>query len=352
LKTARNIIAIAFIVITIAINHLAPNSFIEEFYYNYIFQAIRRIYKATIYHLPFAFSYIILPAIIVLITSVCRKALKAGYSSFFKTLALFIGLIYSSFMWMWGFNYRLPTVEDKLQLHSVPIDSLVLINEIIIVQSQLITLRASIQLDTIALVTAMDFDELGNELFQLQRPLLEQMGYKSNYPLKIRKLQPAGSLLVFSTTGIYNPYSMEGHLDPGLFHVSYPFTAAHEMAHGYGVTDEGDCNFIALLTCLKAKNDYIKYSAYFSYYRYLMRDLLQLAPYSFDLIRNTRPPGLNNDLQMHYASLNRFPEIMPTIRDWIYDYYLKANGVTTGLDSYDRVVALSLAYQKKWGKII
>jgi hypothetical protein len=346
------ILITTLILVTITINHFAPATFIEEFYYNHIFQAIRSIYSISVFYLPFAFSYLILPIILGIIVWICRKEFQKGYQSLIQSLLLIIGLIYVLFMWLWGFNYKLPSIQQKLQLETISVDSVELIEEIKIVQSKLLTIRAAIQRDTTPISNNLKFETLGKELYQLQGPILNHIGYKCHHPIKVRKLHPAGSLLVFSTTGIYNPFSMEGHLDPGLFHVSYPFTAAHEMAHGYGVTDEGDCNFLALITCINSQNNYIKYSAYFSYYRYLMRDLRQISPHSFYLLGYARPVGFRSDLRMHYASLNEFPEIMPTLRDWIYDHYLKANGVVTGLDSYDRVVALSFAYQKKWGRFI
>ena len=51
-----------------------------------------------------------------------------------------------------------------------------------------------------------------------------------------------------------------------------PFTLAHEMAHGYGITDEGDCNTLAYLVCLHSKNKAIQYSGLLAYLRYLWND--------------------------------------------------------------------------------
>lgn len=61
----------------------------------------------------------------------------------------------------------------------------------------------------------------------------------------MRVLEPAGCLLVFGTAGIFWPFSGEGYVDSGLDSLVIPFTMAHEFAHGFGWTDEG--NAILLL---------------------------------------------------------------------------------------------------------
>jgi hypothetical protein len=50
--------------------------------------------------------------------------------------------------------------------------------------------------------------------------------------------------------------------------------------------------------------------------------------------------------------MDLFPDIMPELRDLMYDTYLKTNGVTAGLSSYGQVVGLALAYQAAYGELL
>jgi hypothetical protein len=349
-KKWRNLIWIVLAAITFTINHFSTAK-LARFYYENIYKAIRQIYELSFIHLPFALSYLVLPLLFFLFIYLLYKNFTLGKKYVFLFLIKTVAFIYISFHFLWGFNYNLPKIAQRLDLGAVPIDSMHLITEIRAVQESIVSIRNQLSKDTNALSIQFSWKDLQNDITQNEKPFLKQMGYHYDYDVNIRKLHPYGSLIIFSTTGIYNPYSLEGHVDGGLYHIGYPFTMAHELGHGYGITDEGDCNFIALLTTLHSSDKYVQYSGLFSYYRYLMRDLHAIASHSFEIALSEMPIGLKNDLAMHHQVLNSYPELIPKIRDWIYDFYLRSNGIEDGLASYDRVVALAFAYQSKYGKL-
>jgi hypothetical protein len=349
MRSRSSLFIFTFALLTFILSNFFSKSF-PVFYFGHIYQNLRWIYAHTIYHISFPFTYIILPILIGLLIFFGWKNIKRSMKDFAYFFLKTIALVYVSFNWLWGFNYHLDNISTRLALPNIPIDSFKLQDEIQNVRQSIVKIRGELSSDTSALIYQINWQELNDQIYNKEKEFANKMGYPAKMPIHIRKLKPDGTLLIFSTTGIYNPYSLEGHVDGGVFHLNFPFTMAHELGHGLGITDEGDCNFIALLTTLGSENKYIQYSGLFSYYRYLMRDLNFISPEMFECEKEMIPKSLKNDLKKHYEILDEYPEVFPVIRDMIYDYYLKSNGVESGLLSYDKVVKLSFSYQNKFGK--
>ncbi|MEZ4685085.1 MAG: DUF3810 family protein [Bacteroidia bacterium] len=45
-----------------------------------------------------------------------------------------------------------------------------------------------------------------------------------------------------------------------LHHLEVPVTAAHEMGHALGFTDEGVCNFLGYLACIDSDEPLLQYA--------------------------------------------------------------------------------------------
>src|SRR5690606_10755435 len=155
--------------------------------------------------------------------------------------------------------------------------------------------------------------------------------------VRVRQPWPKGILMRWSTAGIYIPQVAEGHIDRGLAAVQKPFTMAHEMAHGYGVTDEGACNFIAWLACRQSPDPAIRYSGALLYWRYVASEMPREA---VDQALQKLPPVVERSLRVIRDNNRRYPDILPRLRDLIYGTYLRGHGVQGGLRSYHYVVLM------------
>jgi hypothetical protein len=152
--------------------------------------------------------------------------------------------------------------------------------------------------------------------------------------------------LHFRTSGIYIPHAFEGHIDKGLHEIQHAFTMAHEMAHGYGITDESECNFIAYLTCLQSSDMNIRYSAELAYWRYLAGYFKYFHRADWESIYNGLNPKLIEDLDAISSHISKYKDWMPKYRDLIYDRYLKTHGVKAGIRSYNQMILLIAAYRE------
>jgi hypothetical protein len=321
---------------------------VVSFYFPF-FSLIRKLYGFTLYYLPFAAIYLVLP----LFLWVCYMAwknkwilvgLKVRYLVYFVFIFLFI---YCWFYLSWGVLYKAPSLSQRLSLVEENLDSNYLLAELRWVEEKLLETRNKIWKDeSLSLPESTAPEHLDLMLQKSVAFTLREWHIHSFENVRIRPLYPAGSLLVFSTAGIYLPFSGEGHYDPGLAHFHAPFVMAHELGHANGITGEADCNFVAMITCLNSNDPYIQYSGLLTYWRYLNADLKKSARYSYYQHMFFRPIAIRRDLEVLYGALDRFPEIMPMVRDVIYDSYLKANGIKDGLTNYDRILIMFKAWKK------
>jgi hypothetical protein len=119
------------------------------------------------------------------------------------------------------------------------------------------------------------------------------------------------------------------------------------MAHGYGFTDESECNFLAYLSCLAVDDLTINYSAELAYWRYLASYFKRLYPEEWLIAYENLNPELKNDLLKIREHVVRYKDWMPKYRDLIYDNYLKTHGVKSGIRSYDEMIILIKAYTER-----
>ncbi len=271
-----------------------------------------------------------------------QRLLRASFS-----LLSFLGTTLFWFLFLWGFNYGRIPIETQLALQPHALDS-AQIRQALFTETDLL-LRARPTIPG-ADSTALNRKQLPPDLEAHIRPLVEaqlrEMGYPAASRLRARRLLPRGILLRISTAGFYLPFTGECNLDAGLHPIQIPFVMAHEFAHGYGITDEGACNFIAYLACCRAPDGFIRYSGHYGYWRYLRSAFYRLAPDAFEAYLADLDPVLRTDARAVRKNSEAYPDLFPKFRNLTYDTYLKAQGVREGLRSYNRVVLLVDAWRK------
>ena len=149
--------------------------------------------------------------------------------------------------------------------------------------------------------------QLEEDMREIEETLFSSWGIPVAGRMRIRRL-PGGSLLHFRTSGIYIPHAFEGHIDDGLHPLQQPFTLAHEMAHGYGLTDESECNFVAYLACMKSPNVSVRFSAELAYWRYLAGYFRKLDPEGWPAVYNAIDPAILEHLKSIREHVDRYSD--------------------------------------------
>ena len=320
-------------------------SLAEGLYFRSFFQVIRVLYDYTLGLLPIPMVYILFCLLVYLFYKFLNKLYRLRNSKNYGQLLLsiinFISIILIAFYLFWGFNYHLPKVSERLKFTRSEFNTDSLYQEIIKIDSLARELRIQHIGDSSFTITSSTINgELENILRKSQVKILSKWNIPTNGRVRVRKLRPSGILLRLSTAGVYIPFVFEGHIDAGLHPIQYPFTMAHEMAHGYGITDEGECNFVGFVTCMNSEDPIIQYSGYITYFRYLLNNL-RLADYEkYKVMAQNISPEVRKDLVDIRNQLEKYPDILPQIRDIIYDSYLKSHGISQGLASYSSIITL------------
>lgn len=334
--------------VAILVRGLASAEAIEQFYSRGLFVFIRTIFDAVTGILPFALVYLLFVVFVVFLIFKIKKAIadqrkwttRIG-SAVFSLLAFAGGVIFF-FLVLWGYNYGRVSIEKQMGFETTPLSLEDLKMELDSTTKVIARLRANIpNVTDSALTQAFIPTELEETMHNALMDILRKHDYPTPGYVRGRLLFPKGLLLRISTAGVYIPFTGEGHIDPGLHPIQLPFVTAHEMSHGYGFGDEGTCNFLAYLACIYSDDAVLQYIGYFSYWRYVASNYRRYQREEYkDFYENKVPMGVKNDLRAIYKEMDKYPDIFPKVRDAVYNNYLKAQGISEGIQNYSRILML------------
>ncbi len=153
------------------------------------------------------------------------------------------------------------------------------------------------------------------------------------------------------TTGMYTPWLGESNINIDGPHCDIGHTIAHETAHTMGFGHEKECNFLGYLACITSGNPDYVYSGYLLAYIYCGNELYHTDRQAWAESYKLCSAGVRRDLSQRDDYWDQFRgEVMESAQQ-SNDTFIKVNGDSDGVRSYDRVVELILAYYDKIGVI-
>ncbi len=346
----KNIFAIVLILSAVALyllNSCLPKGHpvFEKIYFSVIFRSIRFIWDSLSGWIPIPLVYPILFFILIRMSwsvwKVCKR--KTSRGQFLINLGFTFSFLYIWFYLSWGLNYNRQDLTDRWGLDEPLTDSM-LYKELINQTNLLDSLHSEFGDRRIYKGSS---EELEHTLKTQLAEWSEENGFAAFGSPRCRKIWPPGVLLVWSATGMYFPFSGESLYDSGLHPLSVPFTMAHELAHGFGWTHEGDCNFIAYLACTRSSDPAIRYAAEFNYWRYLLASYHSMDPKGFKSYKSSLSHFLLEDLEAVREKHDKYPEFLPAFRSWFYDHYLSYHKIKGGARAYSDIVRMLIIYKLK-----
>ena len=136
-------------------------------------------------------------------------------------------------------------------------------------------------------------------------------------------------------------------------------TMCHELAHLRGYIFEDEANFISYLACIESDDPMVQYSGYLSVLYYLDNDFYKAVNNNWE--RYSLQPMISQQVHDDNVFLTQEEwdriedkavldtETVDEVSDTFTDTVLKANGVSDGMISYNRVVKLLLQYYDREG---
>lgn len=329
------------------------SAIIEQYYSRGVFLPIRKVLDFTIGFSPFPVVYLFLMVLLI--------ALIYGVLFLFKSklnwrqkilttllsIGAWLGGIAFFFLLLWGFNYARIPLEQQQSLNLSPLSEEDLVQGLDQVTEKLIALRSDFGTDSIALSQPQFPESLSSLIQRDVQKVFKQLDYPHLFQPKVQLLRPKGVLLRWSTLGVYFPWTGECNVDAGLHPIELPHVIAHELSHGYGIGDEGTCNFIAYLACTQSDQPIIQYAGYFEYFTTLFVNYRRYNKESALQYLRSLPPAIKADWNSIIENHQNYPNIMPEIRRATYNTYLKAQGISEGIQNYNRVLMLVKAWEEQ-----
>ncbi len=362
LSLIRPLLGLWLGVFVLIIRFVTPPQYIESFYSRGAFLWVRGLFDFTLAFVPF-------PLLLMFYVVAFYFVFKIGFLLFFKKLPLrqrfteggkkllnFVGVLLFAFLVLWGFNYGRPSFAKQIGLTVLTLDTTALRQELFIAAQEAIEARDTLMKPrryenitdsdtTQAFVINAHFE---SDMRFYTTQLLQKHHFPAGGNLRGRQIQPDGLLFRFGIAGIYMPFIGESSIDNALHPLEKPFSMAHEMAHGYGWTEEATANFVAYLTCRESDDLFIRYSGFLNYYRYVASNFKRQFPEEYKKFRDTLPIGIKNDLTAINQRIERYPNWFDT--SGLNDVYLKSQGVTEGGESYARIVVLVYSWRRSLKK--
>ena len=155
--------------------------------------------------------------------------------------------------------------------------------------------------------------------------------------------------------GYYFPFSMEANVNSMMYVVNMPEAYCHELSHLHGYILEDEANFLSFLACTGSEDPFFIYSGYMKVLNYVVN---AFAPYTYTLTEEQKAEMVYSNELVNYDNIFLTPDVQAEVESrkiissetvsevssTFTDTTLKMNGVSDGMASYGRVVALLLAY--------
>ena len=320
----------------------ARPSWIESWYSTALYPRLQRVLTPLSNQVPFAILDPLVIVVSVAALIVLVRIARAGWRREFSVagrwllhLATGAAAIYVLFLLLWGFNYRRIQMSNRLVLdRPAPTETEVL----------QLGLTASGELNRLYEVAHQQPDAVSEAAdAPLRDAFAAVQAALSDAPQAVPGLLKHSLLGPYfrwsGVDGMVNPFGLEVIANPDLLPFERPFVAAHEWGHLAGYADESEANLIGWLTCVRALPRH-QYSAWLYLYWQVSGEVTGNGRAR---LNGALEEGPRRDIAAVIARLRagQIPALQQA--SWqVYDKYLKANRVESGVRSYSEVITLLL----------
>jgi len=343
------------ICILIAVVVLATNMpiFIENEYSVNFYVAVSRSQRFVTGFLPFCVGELLYAGYLLLWIVIGYDVVKARKDKSLKMKDFWLESAYNlrvivwiiiSFYVLWGFNYSRLGITHQLEIVEKPYQKAELEQLTASLVKKMNATRKHIDIKKFDKRYSVDMFTTVAQAYEdayLEHDFLE-------YENPTIKKSIVGKLLSkLSISGYYNPFSGEAVVNANQPGFLIPYTAAHEVAHQIGYASEDEASFLAFLATTYSQDTILNYSTNFEIFSYANRELAYLD--SAKARKNYEK--LDTLIKADFVELRRYNKknrsILGKASNAIFDGFLQVNNQADGIQSYNKVVGLIIAYKKR-----
>lgn len=323
---------------------------VEKYYSNGLYPILSSFFRMLFGWIPFSvgdliYFFLILLAIGYIITN--RRYIRKNLKTFLINCVMIISITYFTFHLLWGFNYYREPIANKFNLEEeYTQEELIFLAKKLIIKTN--TTQLKITNDTsIAVVIPYNKKEIFSITLDGYDQLQEKYPFLSYQKPSIKNSLFSTSLTYMGYGGYLNPFTNEAQVNGVLPAFRFPVVAGHEIGHQIGYSAENETNFVGYLVTMNNKDVYFKYAAYAYALGYCLNDIHKRDPEIFDSLLLDLNPGVRKNYQEMADFWHSYENPLEPIFKSIFSTFLKANSQSEGIQSYNAVISLLIAYHKE-----
>ncbi len=325
-------------------------SIIEEYYSLGIYPFISNVFRSLLGWIPFSVGdliYLSLSILAIVYLYRNRRFILSNKIRFLRDIVMVLSIAYFTFHFMWGFNYYREPLYKKLELKETKdFEELVVFTNTLVNRTN--KLQKQLTKDTLKRVEIpYSQNEMFDKTIEGYQELSEDYGFLSYSKPSIKTSLFSTGLTYMGYAGYLNPFTNEGQVNGLLPNFRFPIVAGHEIGHQLGYSAENETNFIGYLVTANSSDPYFQYAAYAYALGYCLSDIRRGDPAVFDEMFNGLHPGVRENFKEMSVFWNKYENPMEPVFKSVFNSFLKANNQTQGIQSYNAVVSLLVAYHKR-----
>ena len=316
----------------------------SSLFYPYLFtfqSTLFNFFSFSLGDLFYAIAFILF--MIYLIRSIIFKRLFSKI--ILVDLLIVLNLIYFFFYLSWGLNYYRIPLYQKLN-YDLNYSESELKNILIhYVEVTNILFEKLNQSNDLPLETPYTKPELLSLIKKEYK--IPYTGFQASPPLGKNSLWSL-TLSYAGYAGYLNPFTLESQINRLLPKLSFVTTAAHEMAHQFGIAAEDEANYIAFYSLVNHSDEYLRFAAHTFALRYLYYEYSKTnTDESAKRIRDQIHPGLIKNFEILNEFWNQYKNPFEPYFKKVYNRFLIVNDQKKGLKSYNAMVGYLVAHHRE-----
>ncbi len=324
--------------------------FIETYYSQGLYPIISYFSRMLLGWIPFSvgdIAYTLLSVLAIRYVILKRGFIRRNPKTFLLNVALILSVTYFAFHLLWGLNYYRQPISKTLGLkQGISQEELVDFVEHLIEKTNDIQFQLST--DSTAMIK---IPYTKNEIFEMTiagyANLKKQIPFLVYDPPSLKKTLYSTALTYMGYGGYLNPFTNEAQVNGKLPNFRFPVVSGHEIGHQLGYSAENETNFIGYIVTANHKDLYFKYSAYTYALSYCLGDIRQQDEAVFQKLYGQLNVGIKKNFQEMATFWQAYENPMEPVFKSVFNSFLKANNQVAGIQSYNLVVALLVAYHQE-----
>jgi hypothetical protein len=329
---------------------------IEKYYSNGLYLFLARFLRFVFGWIPFSAGDVLYGLVFIYILISAGRFIRKGFQRRLYREYVFYcaGRMLSTALWvyvifnfLWGLNYDRRDIASRMHLESRPYTTDELKNLISAIVFRMNDLDSAARIERPKLnrkktlfresTAAYRAYAAHDDVFFYHTPSVKPSlySYLGNY---------------FGFSGYYNPFTGEAQVNTTVPVFFQPFTTCHEIGNQLGYAKEEEANFAGYLAAKSSADPAFRYSVYLDLYLYAGSELYFRDSVSYIPYRELLKPAVRRDLRDLKNFYKKYENPFEPIIRRLYGDYLKANKQPQGINSYDEVIGLTIAYYKKFGR--